>query len=173
MLIVKDALIQAEQFTSVVVHSADTDLFVAMLHHLNFDKHNNVIMETKKGCVSINEIAQQLSPEMRECLPFAHAVSGCDTVSATYGLGKLRAYKKLCESDFWRDTMRKVGNDDVNIEHMVEMGEKFYMELYGKLGKKADSLNHLREIMYTMPKYIPISRIPPTSRAFRYVTCTS
>ena len=44
---------------------------------------------------------------------------------------------------------------------MIEMGEKFCMDLYGKLGKKADSLDHVREIMYTLPKYIPISRMPP------------
>ena len=49
--------------------------------------------------VSISEIAEQLSSKIRECQPFAHAVSRCDTVSATYGLGKLRAYKKLHESD--------------------------------------------------------------------------
>ena len=50
---------------------------------------------------------------MRECLPFAHAISGCDTVSASYGLGKLRAYKKLHESDPWRDIMRIAGDKDV------------------------------------------------------------
>ena len=44
---------------------------------------------------------------------------------------------------------------------MIEMGEKFCMDLYGKLGKKVDSLDHVREIMYTLPKYIPISRMPP------------
>ena len=42
------------------------------------------------------------------------------------------------------------------------------MKLYGKLAEKAESLDHLREIMYTLPKYIPISRMPPTSRAFRF-----
>ena len=61
-----------------------------------------------------------------------------------------------------------VGTDDTDIEEMVEIGETFYLELYGKLGEKADSLDHLREIMYSMPKYIPISRMPPTSRAFRF-----
>ena len=29
------------------------------------------------------------------------------------------------------------------MESMIEMGEKFQMELYSKLGKKADSLDHL------------------------------
>ena len=70
-------------------------------------------METKKGCVSISEIAEQLSSEMRECLPFAHAIPGCDTVPASYGLGKLRAYKELHESDSWRDIMRITGDKDV------------------------------------------------------------
>ena len=48
------------------------------------------------------------------------------------------------------------------------MGEKFYMELYCKLSGKADLLDHLHEIMYTIPIYILISCIPPTSRAFRF-----
>ena len=168
MPIVKEALVKSEEFDNVVVHSMDTDVFIALLHHLNGDIHKNVIMITKKGYVSMTEISEQLSVEMRECLPFAHAISGCDTVSATYGLGKPRAFKKLDESNSWKDIMNMVGNDDVDMEYIIEVGEKFYMELYGKLGKKADSLDHLREIMYTIPKYIPISCMPPTSRAFRF-----
>ena len=109
-----------------------------------------------------------MSSETRECLPFAHPISVCDTVSATYGLGKLRGYKKLHESDSWRDIMRIVGEEDVDREYMIDMGEKFYKELYGKLGKKADSLDHLREIMHTIPRYIPIFRMYPTSTKFQF-----
>ena len=97
MLIVKEALFKVEQLDRAVVHSRDAEVFVASSHHLDGDIHKNVIMETKKGCVSISEIAEQLSSKIRECLTFAHPVSRCDTVSATYGLGKLRAYKKLHE----------------------------------------------------------------------------
>ena len=32
MLIVKEALVKAEEFDSVVVHSRDTDVFIALLH---------------------------------------------------------------------------------------------------------------------------------------------
>ena len=42
------------------------------------------------------------------------------------------------------------------------------MQLYGKLASKATSLDNLRELLYTLPKYIPISRMPPTSRAFYF-----
>ena len=40
-----------------------------------------------------------------------------------------------------------VGDDDVDREYMIEMGEIFYIELYGKTGKKVDSLDHRREII--------------------------
>ena len=74
-------IVKAEEIDSVVVHSKDTDVFIALLHYLDSDIHKNVIMETKKVCVSISEVAGQLSFEMRECLPFVHGVSRCDTVS--------------------------------------------------------------------------------------------
>ena len=167
MLIVKEALVKAEKFDSVIVHSRDTDVFISLLHHLDSDIHKSVIMETKKCCISISEISEQLSTEMRECLPFVHAVLGCDTVSATYGLGKLRPYKKLLESNSWRN-IHIVGDQDVDRENIIDMGEKFYMELYGKLGKQADLLDHLREIMFTIRRYMPISRIPPSSRTIRF-----
>ena len=83
MLIVKEALFKVEKLDRAVVHSRDTEVFVAFSHHLDGDIHKNVIMETKKGCVSISEIAEQLSSEMQEWLPFAHVMSGRGTVSAT------------------------------------------------------------------------------------------
>ena len=55
MLMVKEALVKAEEFDIAVVHSRDTDVLIALSHHL--DGH----METKKGCASISETAEQLS----------------------------------------------------------------------------------------------------------------
>ena len=148
----------------------DTGVFMALFHHLDGDVHKNVIMETKKGCVFISVIAEQLTSKMRECLTLAHAVTGCDTVSATYGLVKLRAYKKLLESNSWKDIMHIVGDEDVDKKYKIKIGSKLYMELYGKLGKKAYLFDHLREIMYTLQKYIPVFRMPPTSRVFQSYT---
>ena len=52
MLIVKKTLVSAEEFNSAVVHSRETKTFVGLLHHLDGDINKNVIMETKKGCIS-------------------------------------------------------------------------------------------------------------------------
>ena len=45
MLIVKEALVKAEEFDSVVLNSRDTDVFIALLHHLDGDIHKNVNKE--------------------------------------------------------------------------------------------------------------------------------
>ena len=54
-------------------------------------------------------------------------------------------------------------DDDIEIKRMVELGEKFYISLYGKVAAKAKSLDQVREIKYNLPKYMPITRMPPTS----------
>ena len=98
----------------------------------------------------------------------SHAISECDTVSATFGTGKLKAFNKFKESSYWRSAIKMLYNDDTEIDRMVELGEKFYINLYGKVAAKAKSLDQVREIMYNLPKYIPITRMPPTSSAFYF-----
>ena len=44
----QEVLVKADKFDSVVVRSRDTDVLVALLHHLNCDMDKNVIIETKK-----------------------------------------------------------------------------------------------------------------------------
>lgn len=75
---------------------------------------------------------------------------------------------KLHESNSWIDLIGIVGDEDMDGKFMIEMGKKFYVELYGKLGKRTDSLYRLFDIMYTISIHIPISRVPLTSRVFRF-----
>ena len=58
-----------------------------------------------------------------------------------------------------------IGEETMWIEYIIEI-KKFYVEFFSKRGKKANSLDHLREIMYTIPKYIPIFPMPHNRRAF-------
>ena len=90
-------------------------------------------------------------------LLICHAISGCNTVSATFGMGKLKAFNKFKESSYWRSAIKTVCGDDIEIDGVVELGEKFYINLYGKVATKAKSLDQVREIVYNLPKYIPIT----------------
>ena len=89
-------------------------------------------------------------------LLICHAISGCNTVSATFGMGKLKAFNKFKESSYWRSAIKTVCGD-IEIDGVVELGEKFYINLYGKVATKAKSLDQVREIIYNLPKYIPIT----------------
>ena len=72
MLRVKEALVKAKEFDSFVIHSRDTDVFIALLHHLDGDILKNVIMETKKALFSLVKKTEQLSSEMRGCAYHSH-----------------------------------------------------------------------------------------------------
>ena len=106
---------------------------------------------------------------MKCCLLFAHAVSGCNTISATHDVGKIKAYNVLLRSEILQKSMSIVGKRDIDMEDVMKLGEMFFMQLYGKAGNHhADSLDDLRKILYMLPKYIPIQRMPPTSRTFHF-----
>ena len=47
--------------------------------------------------------------------------------------------------------------DDIEIHKLVELGERFSINLYGKVAAKAKSLDQVRKIIYNLPKYIPIT----------------
>ena len=64
--------------------------------------------------------------------------------------------------------MQKLLDDDITVDEMVGFGGEFHIQLYRKIATKATTLDQIREIMYNLPKYIPITRIPPTKRAFRF-----
>ena len=61
--------------------------------------------------------------------------------------------------------MRVVDDGDVKREYIPDIGEKFNMKFHGK---KTDSLDHLCKILHTIPKFITISHMSPTSRVFQY-----
>ena len=152
---VQQALIKATK-KIVFVHCIDTDVFIALLHHFDVSG-NSIVMTTLQGLCSIEKVLSALDDDLRQCLLISYAISGCDTVSATFGMGKLMAFNKFKESSYWRSAIKMLYDDDIEIDRMVELGEKFYINLYGKVSAKAKSLDQVCEIMYNLPKYIPIT----------------
>ena len=66
----------------------------------------------------------------------SHAISGCETVSATFGMGKLKAFNKFKESSYWRSAIKTLYDDDIEIDRMVELGEKFILICMERLRQK-------------------------------------
>lgn len=62
--------------------------------------------------------------------------------------------------------MEIFGNLSADKEAIGNMGEKFVVQLYG--GDKNVNLNTMRYLNVISPKYVPVERMPPTSRACHF-----
>ena len=73
-----------------------------------------------------------------------HALTGCDTVSAFNGKGKVRPMKLLLKSPDFCDVLSKLGELWEVTEELVENIERFVCAIYGNRKKiaKVDEMRH-------------------------------
>ena len=77
--------------TAVVAE--DTDMFQLLTHHAS-PMDFNLYMITVKQNVCITTLSKRLDPLLTKNLLFLHPVSGCDTTSRPFGIGKVGILKK-------------------------------------------------------------------------------
>ena len=78
-----------------------------------------------------------------------HAMTGCDTTSAMFGVGKTKAFKVLKASEELSAEVLMFGDLTTPKDVLFQIGEKFISALYG--GSK-DSVDALRYRQFTSPK---------------------
>jgi hypothetical protein len=126
----------------IVIKSLDTDVLVLLVHY--FSRMSNIselwfqtgtITTLKDGrrYIPVHDLCKSLSAVQCRILPAAHALTGCDTTSAMFGIGKKLVYKLLKESpDEFKD-LCKLGDSDV--ETAVDASRKLVSNLYDQRGK--------------------------------------
>ena len=86
--------------------------------------------------------------------------------SGMSGIGKLKAFKLLESNEIERKYIALFGEDGVNLNELEKIGEDFIMHLYKSSTKLIfKTLDELQYQYFKSPKYVPIERMPPTSRA--------
>ena len=83
----------------VVVVGDDTDLLTLLQHHFNPTEHQSIYLQTRSKLISIGILFSLLDPVLSESLLFIHAISGCDTTSRPYGIGKVSPMAKYKDKD--------------------------------------------------------------------------
>ena len=103
-------------------------------------------------------------------LLFAHAITGCDSVSALYNIGKKKAIKILAAED-WKilDVFTK---PDATYDEISHAGEAFLLKLYCATSI-SQSLDQLRYMLYlkkmkTSMSSFDLETLPPTSSAAKW-----
>ena len=142
-LIVRTALQKAESSHTVVV-GEDTDLLILLLYHLEHHHWPLYLGNSRSGTNQakfwdIQKVQDEIGSHISQQLLFVHAISGCDTTSAVYGLGKAAFLKKAMKSASFREEAKKFRTPHSTKDTIEPAGEKVLVEVYG--GRESDTLN--------------------------------
>ncbi|KAH3788770.1 hypothetical protein DPMN_166918 [Dreissena polymorpha] len=104
--IVKTAIESASTQPTILIDE-DTDLLVLLCYHANMQTHDIVFMSDKNSGTtrkpkiwSVHKTKTVLGTQLCHILPALHALTGCDTNSRIFGIGKGIAFKKAKSSQF-------------------------------------------------------------------------
>ena len=109
---------------SIKVIGDDTDVFVLLMHFYNEQCLSCILtMESPIAGRSVIDIGASAAhhTEVVNHLPAAHALTGCDTVSYIYGIGKVTALKVLTSGM----TLNVLGQHDADMDDVVSEATSF------------------------------------------------
>ena len=98
----------------MVISSEDTDVFVLALAFKSFVPSSVYIKcgtQARTRYIGITHVVQRHGSEVCRCLPGLHAFTGCDSVSAFSGKGKMTALKLTKRHARFRELFHLVGTD--------------------------------------------------------------
>ena len=133
LLHAKDAASICEK---IVIHTPDTDVFllaVAMSQHIDSSLYIKTGVKNNVRLISIADVAKNLpSEDISEAIIGLHAFTGCDTVNAFHGEGKIKALKLMIKEDYV-NTFKKIGMSweiDQSLYNELEVSSCLFYLLY-------------------------------------------
>ena len=119
-------------------------------------------MVTSRQTVCITTLKKGLDPDLTESLLFMHAISGCDTTSRPYGIGKATVLMKYAVLKTTASVFKCPSSSPESIE---KAGEDALLKMYGCTSA---TLNSARVAKFsskvsTSTTYVPPEKLPPTS----------
>ena len=169
------AIHAAESHSRVIIRCDDTDVLVLLVYYSSKGMFGSstVLLHSGHGprerFVPVCAVAKKLGAEFCACLPACHALTGCDTTSSLYRIGKATAFNRLKThlsglKDM--DNFRLSGN----LEEAIPVARKYALLLYGQKKREDGSpCSTLDELRYTLASTTDLcaANLPPTEDAFQ------
>ena len=170
VIIVQQVVKLAEDgVSSMKVICDDTDVFILLIHyyaqeHLTCD----LIMcgTSSRRVIDIKATTDKHSTIVDQLLP-AHALSGCDTVSQMYGIGKGTVLKVIRS----RNPLNKLGKISARMDEVIEESVRFVAACYGS--RERTNMSAARYDIWTskmankkLTTAPQLKTLPPTTEAF-------
>ena len=135
------------QHPRVVVQSPDTDVAVLCVHTYESMRCQELWFKTgvkdKLRFVPVHTLTEVLGTNLCNLLPAFHALTGCDTTSALYQIGKRKGWKVLKDHAERYANMSHLGNELPPSEETVRTAERYICSQYttsARAGATADDV---------------------------------
>ena len=177
--------------SNIVIHTPDTDVVVIALsvsETVSSSLYIKTGTKNRTRIINLNDVKSSLATryltdrdhvnrkEFLDALLGLHAFTGCDTVSAFAGHGKIRSIKLMAKTQEHVKLFAQLGKTFQLSEQLVNNLQEFVCKMYGK---EIADIDLLRYKLYCSKKgKCEIERLPPCMAALRqhclranYQTC--
>jgi hypothetical protein len=152
----------------VIVISDDTDVFVILLSLQPAIGQRLLLRRGKKNhirLIDIQRLACIIGRGVCTALIGVHAWTGCDTVSAFAGQGKIKALNLIRANDTFRETFSLLGKEWNVSETVFNVIEEFTCKMYSR-NAKSSTVNELRYEMFCSKNgEVTSGQLPPCKDA--------
>ena len=160
---------------NVIIKSADTDVLVLAVHYFpKMDHIDGMWIETgvitsstdKRRYIPVHAICASLGRDFCHILPAVHAVTGCDSVSSLFGIGKKKVFNLLNDmgAQHFADLSMLAGNDE---QAAINAARKFVAMLYDQSQNDQNATANLNLLRVKLAKKDkPLAKLPPCEASF-------
>ena len=156
----------------IIVSSPDTDVFILLVYHFHQLDTSEVFFKTGRKSIHadltrfipVHKVVNKLTVEQINILLCVYALTGCDTCSALYGIGKKKAFNIMMNKSEELQGLAHVGTDNQLPLTARLACVSFVGLLYG--GSRCLSLNKLRVNKVLENKKAKPRKLPPTDDSF-------
>lgn len=156
----------------VIVRSDDTDVLVLTLYYVSKGMLGSSVyihaghatqVTDRHRYIPINTIVENVGHHLCENLPAAHTLTGCDTTSSFFRIGKCKAYTRLLGHIKQNPSALKKFGLSNNLQDDAAAACAYMLHVYGD--KKCDTFDQLRYVLASTTDK-SAAELPPTEDAF-------
>ena len=133
----------------IVVQSPDTDVAALCVYACNMINTQQLWFRTgvkdKLRFLSVHRLAEKLGEDLCRLIPSFHALTGCDSTSALYQIGKRKAWKALLQTKDVYVDLAGLGDNVPPLQSVAKTAEAFISSLYAipsRAGTTADDVRY-------------------------------
>ena len=173
-------IIEEGKAEKVEILADDTDILCLLIHHCAKSKSDRIILSNFVSSKSssklkeryhIKDVIKHHDKVTSDYILFVHAMSGCDTTSAIYNLGKKTVLQKLIDSAALQETADVFYRKDVSPDTIGQAAIRAVEILFTRSASQMDlGLHKIRRLKYdemvlSNRRQIEPAELPPSPRA--------